>query len=113
MMALLAGEPSGKAGSLCKRLLRALIWLFTSVCKIWVRIRPPDGATTRAATVPRSTVRVAHQEAARGTAASPGSAQRPPRPEECSLARRVPAGHASGEGHRTVPAGAPPRRPRL
>jgi hypothetical protein len=38
MMVLLAGEPSGKAGSLCKRCLRAFILLFTSVCKMWVRI---------------------------------------------------------------------------
>lgn len=40
MMVLLAGEPTGKAGSLCKRCLRALIWLFISLCKMWVRIRP-------------------------------------------------------------------------
>ena len=33
------GEPSGKAGSLCKPLLRAFISLFISVCKMWVRIR--------------------------------------------------------------------------
>jgi hypothetical protein len=36
---LLDGEPSGKAGSLCKPFLRALILFFTSVCKMWVRIR--------------------------------------------------------------------------
>src|SRR5258708_26135919 len=40
MMVLLAGEPSGKAGSFCKRCLRALILLFTSVCKMWVKDRP-------------------------------------------------------------------------
>src|SRR5438552_3949242 len=39
MMVLRVGEPSGKAGSLCKRFLRAFIWLFTSVCNMWVRIR--------------------------------------------------------------------------
>src|SRR2546423_7937042 len=39
MMVLLDGEPSGKAGSLCKPFLRALILFFTSVCKMWVRIR--------------------------------------------------------------------------
>jgi Transposase DNA-binding/Transposase DDE domain len=43
MMGLLDGEPSGKAGSLCKRCLRALILLFTSVCKMWVRISPSRG----------------------------------------------------------------------
>jgi hypothetical protein len=32
MMVLPVGEPSGKAGSRCKPCLRALIWLFTSVC---------------------------------------------------------------------------------
>ncbi len=39
MMVLLAGEPSGKAGSFSKPFLKALILLFTSVCKMWVRIR--------------------------------------------------------------------------
>jgi hypothetical protein len=39
MMVLQAGELSGKAGSLCKPCLRALILLFTSVCNMWVRIR--------------------------------------------------------------------------
>src|SRR5436305_10564523 len=39
MMALLDGEPSGKAGSRCKPCLRVFIWLFTSVYKMWVRIR--------------------------------------------------------------------------
>src|SRR5258708_21974583 len=39
MMVLLDGEPSGKAGSPCKRFLRALILLFISVCNMWVRIR--------------------------------------------------------------------------
>ena len=38
MMVLLDGEPSGKAGSRCKRCLRAFILLFTSVCNMWVRI---------------------------------------------------------------------------
>src|SRR5260370_24796956 len=38
-MALRDGEPCGKVGSPCKRFLRALILLFTSVCKLWVRIR--------------------------------------------------------------------------
>jgi hypothetical protein len=40
MMVLLDGEPSGKVGSLCKRFLRAFTLLFTSVCKMWVRISP-------------------------------------------------------------------------
>jgi len=39
MMVLLAGEPSGKAGSCCKPFLRARILLFTSVCNMWVSIR--------------------------------------------------------------------------
>ena len=48
MMALTAGEPFGKAGSFCKRFLRALILLFTSVCNMWVRIRPSgDGRKRR------------------------------------------------------------------
>ena len=47
MMVLLDGEPSGKAGSLCKRFLRALILLFTSVCKMWVRIRPSGMGSVR------------------------------------------------------------------
>jgi hypothetical protein len=38
-MVLRDGEPSGKAGSLCKPFLRALILFFASVCKLWVRIR--------------------------------------------------------------------------
>src|SRR5229473_3777897 len=38
MMVLLDGEPSGKAGSLCKRSLKAFTLLFISVCKLWVRI---------------------------------------------------------------------------
>lgn len=29
-----AGEPSGKAGSLCNPFLKAVIWLFISVCKM-------------------------------------------------------------------------------
>ncbi len=43
MMGLLDGEPSGKASSLCKRFLRVLILLFTSVCNMWVRIRATSG----------------------------------------------------------------------
>src|SRR5713101_4060780 len=42
MMVLPVGEPSGKAGSLCKPFLRAFILLFTSVCKMWVRISALD-----------------------------------------------------------------------
>jgi hypothetical protein len=38
MMVLLDGEPSGKAGSLCKRSLKAFTLLFISVCNMWVRI---------------------------------------------------------------------------
>jgi hypothetical protein len=38
MMVLLDGEPFGKAGSLCKRSLKAFTLLFISVCNIWVRI---------------------------------------------------------------------------
>jgi hypothetical protein len=37
-MALLDGEPFGKAGSLCKPSLKAFILLFISGCKMWVRI---------------------------------------------------------------------------
>src|SRR6266849_9046721 len=39
MMVLLDGGRSGKAGSLCKRFLKAFTLLFISVCKMWVRIR--------------------------------------------------------------------------
>src|SRR5260370_33707602 len=39
MMVLLAGEPSGKAGSFCTRSLKAFTLLFISVCNMWVRIR--------------------------------------------------------------------------
>ena len=39
MMDLPAGEPFGKAGSFCKRFLRALILLFTSVCKMCIKDR--------------------------------------------------------------------------
>jgi len=45
MMVLLAGEPSGKAGSCCKPFLRARILLFTSVCNMWVRIRARSQGT--------------------------------------------------------------------
>ena len=45
MMVLLAGEPSGKAGSCCKPFLRARILLFTSVCNMWVRIRAGSQGT--------------------------------------------------------------------
>src|SRR5205823_5655605 len=70
-------------------------------------------STPLAARVTRSTVRVAHREGARGTAGPPGLVRRPPRPAECSLPRKVSANHGSGEGHRTVLAAAPPRRPLL
>src|SRR5439155_16504802 len=73
----------------------------------------PDGGATPVATVTRSTAHVAHQVGAQGTAGPPELVRRLPRPEECWLARKVPADHASGEGHRTVLAGAPPRRPLL
>ena len=38
MMVLLDGGPSGRAGSLFKHCLRVFTSLFTSVCKMWVRI---------------------------------------------------------------------------
>jgi hypothetical protein len=38
-MALLAGKPFGKDGSICKPCLRAFISLFTSVCNLWVILR--------------------------------------------------------------------------
>src|SRR5713226_6738518 len=43
MMVLLDGGRSGKAGSLCKRFLKAFTLLFISVCKMWVRISPGAG----------------------------------------------------------------------
>src|SRR6266849_935563 len=39
MMVLQDGELFGKAGSLCKRSLKAFTLRFISVCKMWVRIR--------------------------------------------------------------------------
>jgi hypothetical protein len=42
-MVLLAGEPSGKAGSRCKRFLKVFTVLVISVYKMWVRISPLTG----------------------------------------------------------------------